>query len=114
MKLLVCGDRKWTDREMIRERIVYFGPDLLIHGKARGADTIAGEEAKKLGVSVEEYPPDLETHGSPRAYHIRNQQMIDTQPNLVLAFVLSTSRGTWDTVRRARAKFIDVVVIRGD
>jgi hypothetical protein len=58
----------------------------IIHGAARGADTLAGLFAKMFGTKVEAYPADWDTHGK-AAGPIRNQQMLDEgKPDLVVAF----------------------------
>lgn len=84
-------------------------PSVVIHGGARGADSLAGEVATKAGVPVEVYPAQWEKHGR-RAGPIRNQQMLDEgRPDVVLA--MPGGVGTADMVRRAKAAGLRVVVI---
>jgi len=115
MKVLICGDRNWTDREKVRSWIAKlqdWGYDTVIEGEARGADTIAAEEAVRAGMTVCRYPADwARYHRS--AGPIRNRQMLDQKPDLVVAFHpdLTKSRGTADTVREARRRNIDVIVV---
>ena len=110
MKLLVCGGRDFTDRAAVfaaLDRADAKRPVmLLIHGAARGADTLAGEWAAARGVTVAECPADWQTHGK-AAGSIRNQQMLGLYaPDGVVAF--PGGSGTADMVRRARGAGIPV------
>lgn len=112
MRVLICGDRNWHDRARIARAIAKLpvGTEV-IHGAARGADQIAGEEAKKLGFTVREFPADWSKGRS--AGPIRNRQMLDEKPDFVLAFHpdIKSSKGTADTVREATRRGIKVLVI---
>jgi len=120
MRVLICGSRYWEGREEIREKITKLFDEnkhdmLVIHGAARGADTIAGEEASKLGIPVEAYPADWKKYGR-AAGAIRNTSMISIgKPDLVLAFHedLNKSKGTANMVRQARKAGIPVVIYGG-
>lgn len=116
MKVLVTGDREWTDRAMIRRELAKLpSGTIVVHGGARGADTIAGEIAKELGFVVRVYPADWNGQGK-AAGPIRNSTMLvrEHRPeepiNLVLAFHhdLSKSRGTRDMVTKSKNAGIDV------
>jgi hypothetical protein len=41
MRILVCGDREWTDEALVRQVLREQNPSLIIEGGARGADTCA-------------------------------------------------------------------------
>ena len=122
MKALVCGGRNWTNREAIRSwlcKLQDWDYTELIQGEARGADTIAREEGERLGYTIIGRNPH--TRGFPanwNKYHlgagpIRNREMLDQCPDLVLAFHsdLSKSKGTADCVREARKRGIKVEII---
>lgn len=105
MRVLICGDRNWTDYRAIRElvRSLPVG-STVIEGDARGADRMAGQAAREFGVAVEVYPAQWDTHGR-AAGPIRNQQMLDEgKPDAVCWFhdKLSESKGTRDMVQRAQ------------
>ena len=72
---------------------------------------IAGEEAKKLGFTVREFPADWSIGRS--AGPIRNRKMLDEKPDFVLAFHpdIKKSKGTADTVREATRRGIKVLII---
>ena len=112
MRLLVCGDRNWWDALTIRTELFSRMPSVVIEGEARGADTIAREEAESLGIPVEKYPADWEKHGR-AAGPIRNKQMIDEgKPDFVLAFHddYENSRGTRNMVSQAQDRGIPTTV----
>ena len=114
MKILVCGDRNWVDKKAIfRELSKYPRDTIVIEGEARGADSLARVVALGLGVSVERYPANWDKYGR-AAGPIRNQQMLDQKPDLVLAFHadLDNSKGTRDMVIRARKAGIEVLVFQ--
>ena len=115
-KLLICGDRNWTDKERIREIILGhrgIHEDLvIIEGEARGADSLARDCAKELGIPIESYPADWAQYGRV-AGPIRNQQMLEAKPNVVNAFHddIEKSKGTKDMVKRAEKAGIPTYVI---
>ncbi len=96
LRILVCGDRRWEDRETIEKVLGEYLPSTVVHGACRGADTIAGEVARELGCHVVSYPAKWTEFGK-GAGPIRNQKMLEeTTPDLVLAFHedLGRSKGT--------------------
>jgi len=127
----VTGSRNWTDRALLERRLLTAvppGTHTLVHGGARGVDLIAASLAIDLGWAEEIFPADWQhcdptcppdhleytrrgTTYCPSAGHRRNQAMVDSRPDLVLAFPLPGSRGTWDAVCRARKAGIDVEVV---
>lgn len=114
MKVLVCGDRNWTNRKLILERLKQLeGEIIIVEGGARGADSLAGSVAKELGYGLRIYPAQWTTHGK-AAGPIRNRQMLDTEhPDLVIAFHnnLEASKGTKDMVNYAKKHNIPTEVI---
>jgi hypothetical protein len=113
-RILACGSRGWTDESIIRLALSSFGfGDVLIHGCAAGADTIAGKIGQELGMAVERYPADWTRLGR-RAGILRNQRMLsEGKPDLGLDFDLGT-RGTADMVGRMLKAGIQVSVFHTD
>lgn len=116
MKVLVCGDRNWEDGAMIHAQLAKAksnaqSPVTVIHGDARGADTLGGLAAQRLKLEVHAFPANWQRFGR-GAGPIRNREMLDERPDLVLAFHddLDNSKGTADMVRIARKAGIPVVV----
>ena len=119
IRVLVCGDRNWTDLKAIQLRLNRLLDETeefitVVEGEARGADTLGRQAAEELGIKVEAYPADWQQYGR-AAGPIRNQQMLDSGIDLVLAFHhnLDKSKGTADMVRRVRRAGIEVEVIHG-
>lgn len=113
MKVLICGDRNWKDAKKIVDRISDFPQGtVIIAGACSGADAIAAAEARAMHYEVIEFPADWKTHGR-AAGPIRNRQMLDQKPDLVVAFHpnIAKSLGTGDTVREAKRRGIPVEVI---
>lgn len=61
MKILVFGSREWIFDGIIYRVLSKLPKDtILIHGAARGADTIAGRIGEQLGFDVRPYPVSKE------------------------------------------------------
>lgn len=110
-RVLITGSRSYTRAARIMARLAAL-PDgsIVMHGAARGADTIAGRVAESLGHEVEEYPADWKRDGR-KAGILRNLDMLDAHPDLVIAFWDGKSRGTQHTITEARKRGIPVEVI---
>lgn len=118
MRVLVCGGRKYTDRNLIYRHLnellsdpeCEYGmpkPDsVVIAGGAKGADEIAIDWAVVNWCQFEEYKADWGQHGRYAGF-LRNQKMLDEgKPDIVLAFPGGT--GTADMVSRARKAGVEV------
>lgn len=114
MRVLICGDRNWVNRSVIKDYIYGLTLDtVIIEGEARGADTIAREVAEERGMTVLKYPAKWERYGN-SAGPIRNSTMIKNgKPDAVVAFHndLSKSKGTIDMLIKAYNKGIFCVVV---
>lgn len=107
MRILVCGGRDYRDAKTVFEALDYLQPSVVIHGDARGADTLADVWACLNDVEVQRFAADWNKHGR-KAGPIRNQEMADcSQADLCLAF--PGNWGTEDMVKKARAAGIDVM-----
>lgn len=123
-RILVTGSRDWSDRAAIERALGQALVDLtgtvdvephiaslvtVVHGGARGADTIAGEVAAALGCVVEVYEADWSQGKG--AGPVRNDRMVALGARLCLAFPRGESRGTRDCMARAEAAGIPVRVV---
>lgn len=111
MVILACGSRNWTSYSQIYQELAQYENAALIHGGARGADELAGRAGEALRWQVLVVPADWNKYGR-RAGFVRNVQMLDMQPDLVIAFWDGKSRGTEHTIREAKARGIEVRVVR--
>lgn len=119
MRVLVCGSRTWTDFSAMQKVFVELCDasceareplPVLIHGAARGADSMAEDLAKIHNWSILSFPANWERDGRSAGFK-RNQQMLDEgKPDLVLAFWDGLSRGTENMISIARKAGIYVRV----
>lgn len=121
MKILVTGDRKWNDWDVIRNAFtsIEFMFDVsmhdieLIHGNAPGADTMASRIIYTAGGKVKAYPANWSYYRR-SAGPIRNTVMLNENSDIkiVLAFHddIEHSKGTKDMVMKARKANIPVFV----
>jgi hypothetical protein len=110
-RILICGARDFDDISAIKRVIDNLNQDdIIIHGDASGADSIAGLLASKRGLQIMAFPAQWNKYGK-AAGPIRNQQMIiDGKPNMVYAFYTDKvhSRGTKNMVKQAKEAGIPV------
>ena len=100
-RVLVFGSRDWDDGALIHQRLrVFPRGTVVIHGAARGADSLAGHVAKGLGFEVVEEPAMWDVDGK-SAGPKRNQRMLDLhRPTCGLGFMLGLTPGSSDMLRR--------------
>lgn len=113
MKVLVCGGRNYRDYTHVKRtldylRLHYDGFELLIHGGAKGADTLAGMWALERGVHIA-IVPALWDHYGKAAGAMRNSAMLALNPSLVVAF--PGGRGTLNMKGQAEQHGIEVIEI---
>jgi hypothetical protein len=124
--ILVCGGRKFNDWSLFSSTLDKIcldkgwitEPDeygnwlpnvTIVHGGAKGADTLATDWAVINWCYLTVYPADWKTHGK-AAGPVRNQKMLEQEKiDLVVAF--PGGRGTADMVRRAKQAGIEVIEI---
>lgn len=118
-KVLITGDRNWTDRDKIKRRILKLSRiqnDLvIIEGEARGADKMAREICEEFNIKFKPYPADWDKHKK-AAGTIRNSTMLSDNPDiqLVMAFhsdLFNNSKGTLDMVKRSHKAGKSVLII---
>lgn len=111
MRVLVTGGRDFDDIEMIISVLdalhAQHGFTVLIHGDANGADRLCGQWAENRSVAVQACPADWKRYGR-GAGPVRNRQMSDERPELLVAF--PGGKGTADMVRVAAKAGITVIV----
>lgn len=116
MRVLICGDRHWSNIEPIRfwiAKLQDWGYDTVIEGEARGADSIARDEAEKAGMIIMKFPANWKKYKA-GAGPIRNKQMIEEgKPNIVVAFHsnIKNSRGTKNMINQARKAGIEIILV---
>jgi hypothetical protein len=107
MKLAIVGSRTFNNYEQLAG-VLYdlFGlgrstpKDTIISGGAKGADKLAKDFAENWDLEYIEFPAEWDKFGKSAGF-IRNQQIVDAC-DMVLAFWDGKSRGTKDTIDKAR------------
>lgn len=118
MRILITGSRDWDDADRIALAIRVARDEnrspliTLIHGECdSGADKIADDVGHSLGLTIETYPAQWDIYGKP-AGMIRNRVMVDTRPDLCLAFIKNHSPGSTMCAQYARKKGIKTIIKR--
>lgn len=122
-KVMVTGSRAYDDYATILAAFTRIadkhGKCILIHGAARGADTLAARAATQLGWDIEPHPvtnwrnPDGSTNRA--AGHQRNARMLDRGPDGVIAFFQPGEKnaGTRGAAQNAQKRGIQLVCFYG-
>jgi hypothetical protein len=116
MRVLVCGSRTWHRGDVIRRMLRQLPRGTIVmHGGARGADRMAGAVATQLGFPVEVYVAawnrqDDGTYDRTAGFR-RNIDMLDKQPDLVIAFHESNSTGTQHVIDETLKRGIQLLVV---
>lgn len=109
MKIIVCGGRNYTDKSFVFECLDELNAtgfiDQIINGGANGADAWAELWAKERGKDCVTIPANWLKFGN-QAGPIRNAQMIQMKPDLVVAF--PGGKGTANMARQAVSAGIEV------
>jgi hypothetical protein len=134
--LMVTGSRAWdrnkeADYNQITRGLIIEIKNLVDdgateievwHGGAKGADQMTEEFINKIERSLKErlgviiktkvFLPEINKYGSPSAFHIRNQAMVDGKPDVLAAFPRAgeANKGTLSTMSKARDAGVKVEV----
>lgn len=114
MRVLVTGSRNLKDREKVYGVLntvwQHRGqPDIFVGDCPTGADKYARDYAEMHGIGLVVFKADWNAHGK-AAGPKRNQELVDSEPDLVLAFPQGESRGTNDCIRRAKKAGLNVLI----
>jgi hypothetical protein len=103
LRVIICGSREFADQDLMAQALTELkdwaggNPMTIVHGKARGADSLADSLARVLipDVVIEPHPADWNYYGK-SAGPIRNAEMVSLGADLGLAFYIEgvDSRGT--------------------
>lgn len=102
MKLAIVGSRDFNNYDLFKQWTVkLFRHHMeIISGGARGADTLAKKYSKDYFCPYTEFPADWDKYGKSAGF-IRNQLIVDNC-DMVLAFWDGKSKGTQDTINKAK------------
>jgi hypothetical protein len=122
MKIGIVGYRYFNNYPIFEKYIIqYLSEELnvnindteltIISGGASGADTLAKKFSSNHNINFEEYPAEWNKYGSPNAAYIRNQLIVDNS-EIIIAFLHPQSRGTYDTINRAKKGDIPIKIFK--
>lgn len=119
MKILICGTRKRTAWSEIQEEILNIRDmiSLIICGGAGGVDSAAESLAKAHQINYRVYPAKWDLYGKPHAGSIRNEEMLQDEPDEIWAFKLKggdatgDNRGTNNMIKLAETNGITLKII---
>jgi hypothetical protein len=114
--IAIVGARRRTDRGTVDRLVARLPADtVIVSGGAIGPDTWAEEAARKRGLAVKIFRPDLagaDNQGAiTRRYHARNQQIVDAADEVFALVAPNRRGGTVDTIKRAERKGIPVTLL---
>lgn len=116
--IVISGGRHWTDKEFVwrhmdlqRKRL---GFRTVIHGDCpTGVDRFVRLWCRARHVMQRPYPADWDNLGD-AAGTLRNQQMIDEEPEIEHALIFPGGSGTMDMARRCRKAGIERTFINAE
>jgi len=111
MKMLICGGRTYFDAERVFLVLDILGPSLVIHGAAKGADTLAANWAVIRGVPHKPFPADWQRYGNSAGVKRNRQMLMEGRPALVIAFPGGV--GTWNMMAQAEQNGVPVLDLTG-
>ena len=78
--ILVCGGRGYNDRRKVYETLdTQEKPFRIIHGAARGADSLATDYGRDRNIPVTAFLAEWSRHGKSAGY-VRNRRMLEEGP----------------------------------
>lgn len=98
MKLLITGSRKITNYETVKQAIQELETregqkiTMLLHGGAKGADTLAENWAQENGIKTHVIKPNYEKHGK-AAPLIRNIELVKLADKTLALYATETRTG---------------------
>ena len=114
---MVSGDRNYKHKSVIETAIKRFDKSkvTIIHGGCRGADSLAEQVCKQNSFVSKIFYPDYDKYGSPRCFHIRNDEMLKIA-NILLVFHtdLQNSKGTKSVFNKAMKIKLPIEVYPND
>ena len=114
MKLAIVGSREFENYDLLCAEVAKIREtqkiDLIVSGGAKGADTLAKKYAALNHIPLMEFLPDYERYG--RGAPLQRNTLIVQNADWVLAFVTASSKGTWDTIRKAQKALKKVIIVR--
>ena len=104
MRIAIVGSREFKNYSLMKEKYLEITKDMkvdaIVSGGARGADTLAEQLAKELEITLIVYVAEWKKFGK-GAGMMRNTTIVEDS-DIIIAFPIGSSVGTWDTIRKAK------------
>lgn len=94
---------------MLRNILIELIPFILVSGGAKGADSLAEDFAKIQGIPRQIYEADWKKFGKSAGF-IRNQSIVNNS-DMIIAFWDGHSRGTADTLNKAKIEGVPTLIV---
>ncbi len=110
MKVAIVGYRNFNDYKILKERIdeLMINITTIISGGCVGTDKLAERYAKEKNIPTVIHYPDWSKFGL-KAGILRNTKIVE-DAEYVIAFLSKESKGTYDTINKAKTKGIPMTI----
>jgi hypothetical protein len=109
MKVAVIGSRGFNNYELVKKTLSNIEITLLVSGGADGADSLGEQYAIENKIETKIFLPDWEKHKR-AAGMIRNTDIVN-ESEVVVAFWDGTSKGTLDSINKAKKANKKIIII---
>ena len=106
MKLLITGSRKFDNYKVLKQAIEEVQKlqgekiTIVLHGGAKGADTLAQSWAEENKVPTQIIKPDYKKHNGKTAPLIRNIELVKLADCTLALYTKDRTGGTWYTSQK--------------
>lgn len=107
MRVLVCGGREYSDDRFLDWVLTKLPISVIIHGAARGADSLAKEWADAYHILEVPFPANWDKYGKSAGHRRNTQMLVEGHPDYVVAF--RGGRGTNNMIRQAKSHGLEVL-----
>jgi len=110
MRVGIVGYRNFNDYEKFKTFLLQIDLKIttIISGGCSGTDTLAEKYANESNIPIIIHYPEWNKYGK-SAGPIRNKKIVDDS-EFIIAFVSSNSKGTFDTIKKAKEKSIPIQI----
>jgi hypothetical protein len=104
MKILISGSRTATDNDydQLKKTLDAYQPTHIVHGGAKGFDTLAQRYADDNNLPVTVIRPDYEKHAAKLAPLMRNHKLVDVADGVVCFYACAAPDRTNGTAHTAK------------
>lgn len=117
MKVGIVGYREYKNYAEFHSHITRIRGEMeteweeVVSGGAKGTDTMAVTYAERNNLKYTIYKQRIDLYGSPEAYYKRNKDIVE-RSDVLIAFIHPKCKGTWNTVKWAKQKGIEIIIVR--